>query len=210
MLEPSLSVITTFTYKVYVYQLSVTMSRYTGSCSCGALEWSFTSTPTSTVHCWCKACRIAHAAPFVTWSVFPADSLRWQGRHDHLNNKGDNSDNNLIKPLKADGERETAGSLSRRRAGCCTRNACADCGTPVMITDQDVSGIISVPTALLEVDMNVESGTSGKDRDEAKRALMPTSHIWLEDRVDWCQVPDDGLPRFERYEEKDRNDKLVK
>jgi hypothetical protein len=79
-----------------------------------------------------------------------------------------------------------------------------------MITDQDVSGIISVPTALLEVDMNVESGTSGKDRDEAKRALMPTSHIWLEDRVDWCQVPDDGLPRFERYEEKDRNDKLVK
>jgi hypothetical protein len=79
-----------------------------------------------------------------------------------------------------------------------------------MITDQDVSGIISVPTALLEVDMNVDSGTSEQDGDAARRALMPTSHIWLEDRVNWCQVPDDGLPRFERYEEKDRNDKLVK
>jgi hypothetical protein len=180
------------------------MSRYTGTCSCGALEWSFISTPTSNVHCWCNACRIAHAAPFVTWSIFPADSLRWQGSHAHLNDEDDDG----TKPLKADGERETSGSLSRRRARCCTRNSCADCGTPVMITDQDVSGIISVPTALLEVDTG--AGASEQGRQEARRALMPTSHIWLEDRVNWCQVPDDGLPRFERYEEKDRNDKLDK
>ena len=176
---------------------------YSGSCSCANLRWTFNSTPTSTVHCWCKSCRLIHAAPFVTWSIFPAHALEWQGEHRPLNREDSKPE-----PLKQDGERKTTGSLVRRRAGCCTRNSCAECGTPVMITEQDVVGIISVPTALLTV--APQDGTTEADKVEYQTALRPTSHIWLEDRVDWCVIPEDGLPRYQRYEEKDRNDKLVK
>lgn len=159
---------------------------YRGACHCGSISFILTSLPTSSVHCWCSACRINHAAPFVSWNVFPEESIKWI----------------VVRSGEAQyGEVSALETLVSRQAKCCVRNFCSECATPIFIGDQDEKGIISVPTALLTVDSQLE----GKEKEEAEKALKPSKHIWLQDRVFWAEVPDDGLPRYQQYDDAERN-----
>lgn len=51
------------------------MAGVDGSCLCGAVHWRYTAKFARVTHCHCAMCRKAHAAPFATYAMGPADGL---------------------------------------------------------------------------------------------------------------------------------------
>lgn len=60
-------------------------ARLHGRCLCGAVRFSLTPPTAFHSHCHCASCRLAHAAPYVTWTGVPSarfrliagETLRW-------------------------------------------------------------------------------------------------------------------------------------
>jgi hypothetical protein len=48
-----------------------------GACLCGTVRYEFTAPFNAMVHCHCSMCRKHHGAPFATFAVAPAASLKW-------------------------------------------------------------------------------------------------------------------------------------
>lgn len=57
-----------------------------GRCLCGAVRFTLTPPTAFHSHCHCRSCRLAHGAPYVTWTAVPverfaldagAEALRW-------------------------------------------------------------------------------------------------------------------------------------
>ena len=54
-----------------------------GSCLCGEISYEIDSVDMPIVHCHCKTCRKAHAAPFASTAGVKRENFRWLsgGRH---------------------------------------------------------------------------------------------------------------------------------
>lgn len=55
-----------------------------GSCLCGAVEYEIDSIDTPILHCHCRACQKAHAAPFATTAGVMREHFRWLNGEDKL------------------------------------------------------------------------------------------------------------------------------
>ncbi|RYD48251.1 MAG: aldehyde-activating protein [Sphingomonadales bacterium] len=83
------------------------MSRYTGSCACGAVTAGIAGEALTVRQCWCRQCQKIAAGSATTNAIFASDAIALQGAlatHSYIAASG----NTL------------------------TRSFCAACGTPVM------------------------------------------------------------------------------
>ena len=48
-----------------------------GGCQCGHIRYRVSGTPNNTTNCHCTQCRMAAGAPYVTWTEFPAEAVRF-------------------------------------------------------------------------------------------------------------------------------------
>src|SRR5690606_17438544 len=55
-----------------------------GACLCGTVRYEFAEALQAMVHCHCSMCRKHHGAPFATFVVAPAGSLRWLAGDDAI------------------------------------------------------------------------------------------------------------------------------
>jgi hypothetical protein len=53
-------------------------ARITGTCLCGAVEWSYDAPFERMFHCHCSLCRKHHGTLFITTVVGPLDTFRWR------------------------------------------------------------------------------------------------------------------------------------
>ncbi len=50
-----------------------------GGCICGAIRYRVCGQPRVVTHCHCTHCRVAHAAPYVTWATFDTADVAFNG-----------------------------------------------------------------------------------------------------------------------------------
>ena len=96
----------------------------TGGCFCGQVRYLITAPAGYTHHCHCSNCRRIHGAAFVTYSMFPRASFRWESGADDL------------------GAFSTSRGVSRR--------FCRNCGTHVAGEMEAFPNVISISTATLD------------------------------------------------------------
>ena len=53
------------------------MSRFTGACYCGAVQFEIEAPTRFCAHCHCQNCRAAHGSAFVTWVGVPDAQLHF-------------------------------------------------------------------------------------------------------------------------------------
>ncbi len=58
--------------------------RLTGGCHCGNVRYAITAPAVDTHHCHCSICRKIHGALFVTLSLFPRSSFKYDKAGDAL------------------------------------------------------------------------------------------------------------------------------
>ena len=97
--------------------------RATGGCFCGDNRFEISKPAVDTHHCQCSICRRLQGTAFVTLSIFPIASLRWE--------KGGNLD--------------TFHSSAKVH-----RHRCKRCGTPLTITLDAMPDLIAVTRASLD------------------------------------------------------------
>lgn len=71
------------------------------------------------------------------------------------------------------------------------RAFCLDCHTPLAMRYRHEDEVVHLPLGSVD--------ESGVRDDDLKKALMPTNHIFWEQRVWWLGTIDDGLPRRARF-----------
>ena len=98
--------------------------KLTGGCFCGQVRYLITAPAGYTHHCHCSNCRRIHGAAFVTYSMFPRASFRWESGVDDL------------------GAFSTSRGVSRR--------FCRNCGTHVAGEMEAFPNVISISTATLD------------------------------------------------------------
>lgn len=90
-----------------------------GTCFCGAIQVEVTGEPIDMGYCHCQSCRSYSGAPFVAFTIWPADKVRVTG---------------------------SAGSYNK--AGTSDRNFCSRCGGHFLI-DHPHLGVVDVRAAVL-------------------------------------------------------------
>ncbi len=121
-----------------------------GGCLCGAVRYAAAVSGERVVdYCHCRQCRQSSGAPVLAWAQLPpADFRLTQGQ---------------AKPYRSSAH--------------ATRWFCADCGSPLYMTD-DAGRSVGITLGTLD--------TPG--------AMAPTVHGWETERVSWFKI-DDHLPR---------------
>lgn len=99
-----------------------------GSCLCGGIQYECDNLDTPIVHCHCKTCRKAHAAPYASTAGVKRESFRWLKGHD------------LLKTFES-----SPGKL---------RHFCCACGTHLM-AERPQQGQVIVRVATLDDDPGV-------------------------------------------------------
>jgi hypothetical protein len=127
----------------------------TGQCHCGAIRYEVSGDPMHHALCHCSDCRRHAGAPMVGWAMFKTPQVS-----------------------VTEGAPKVYASSEHGR-----RHFCADCGTGLFFTnDQVLPGIT-----------DVQSGTL-----DDPGAIPPQIHIQTADRIGWM-TEIDSLPQFERF-----------
>lgn len=126
-----------------------------GGCHCGAVRYEAGGEVLHHAICHCQDCRRAAGAPMVGWIAFKSAHVR------------------LTK-----GEAKV-----RRSSAAADRHFCADCGTGLFYTNEEVlPGVTDVQSATLD----------------EPEAVPPGAHIQYAEHLQWTEKLED-LPKFERY-----------
>mgnify|MGYP002629412984 CR=1 FL=1 len=108
----------------------------TGRCLCGAITLTITPPTDFVSHCHCASCRVAHAAPFVTWTSVPEQRFTMTGEP----------------------------HLFESSAGV-HRGFCGRCGTQVLYRADATPGRVYVPVGILDgIDRAADSHVSYEER----------------------------------------------
>lgn len=103
------------------------MTKQTGSCLCGAVQYSFTAEPVTAVHCHCADCQKATGSGYATVFGLPIENVAVTGRA-HLAHY----------TLTADSGKEV------------TREFCRDCGSPLFTEADTNPGFLWIKAGSLE------------------------------------------------------------
>lgn len=122
----------------------------TGHCACGALRYRFDPTGAVVDYCHCETCRRWSGAPVTAWAQ--------------------------VKPAQFEITAGVAKSYQSSSRG--IRHFCADCGSPVYMSD---SGGETIGIMLGTVD--------------DASSLIPSGHGWTKEQISWLKI-DDDLPRW--------------
>lgn len=94
----------------------------TGSCACGAVQFSADARPKSVIHCHCGLCRRLSGAAFTTWVSYPREAFNLSGE----------------------------ATLCRFEASPnTTRHFCRICGTHIYSLDVRYPDIVGVPAGII-------------------------------------------------------------
>jgi hypothetical protein len=103
---------------------------YSGSCLCGAIRFRLTPPTLFCAHCYCRFCRQAHGAAFVTWTGVPESSFDIE-----------------------QGEEQLSWFASSRQS---QRGFCSRCGTTLLFKSTLAPGEIHIARACIEAEIDRE------------------------------------------------------
>ena len=153
-----------------------------GTCACSAIRFSSVCLPMGSSVCHCSACRKISGAPFVVFGLFPNDSVTWS------TNTVDASSGNEHN-VKDDGGALTAEILLTRSSKVGQRGTCKKCGSPLWMKYHCRPDGLSIPLGLID------------RANDVGESMNPTEHIFLNSKVSWLPLPDDGLERHAEFDE---------
>jgi hypothetical protein len=77
-----------------------------------------------------------------------------------------------------------------------TRGFCANCGSPVRLHSATTPEVMSITVGSID-----EGSVKGK-------LVKPSMHIFLEEKAGWFDLPEDGLKRFEKWDDEVSDKKI--
>ncbi|KZP18543.1 hypothetical protein FIBSPDRAFT_933335 [Athelia psychrophila] len=160
---------------------NVTLS---GGCMCGAITYAGTSLPTSLTNCYCTTCRILSGSSFITFASFPSASITFTP------SPPDSSDpSNPSHPAHPSPPSPLSPFKVTSYSPIAERAHCAACGTPLYMQYKHERTEISVPASTIHL-ANVKGELPGVG-----------AHIFVGEKAPWYEIPEDGLPRYEKFSE---------
>jgi hypothetical protein len=155
---------------------SITKPAIHGSCACGSTTWQSDSFPTRLNFCYCGTCRRISGGAFIAFIDLPTSSVTFPP------------------PEITSASSSASPSASTLKIVSISSNAhrgfCSQCGSSLMMVYHTTKETLFLSAA------SVSEEVSGSGKNALKD--LPGKHIYVEDKVDWYSLPDDGLPRHER------------
>ncbi|KAF1813318.1 hypothetical protein P152DRAFT_457678 [Eremomyces bilateralis CBS 781.70] len=145
----------------------------TGGCRCGLIRYIASAIPTKQTYCHCHTCRKLSGSAFMAFVDFPVDSV--------LITTETSSDWPRFTDWKAK-HAELPSLRTIKVSPYATRTCCGACGSPISMVYVNAPEVIGIT-----------AGTVDDKCDMAKFGLE-SQHIFMKEKSEWYQMPEDGFP----------------
>ncbi|KAH8649789.1 Mss4-like protein [Xylariales sp. PMI_506] len=138
-----------------------------GSCICGFTKWQSSHLPSRGSFCYCQTCRKMSGGAFLAFMDFPVLSITFSP------------------PITSPKSTLKWTAVSKNAE----RGFCSACGSTLTFRYHATPDTLYLTIA--SVDERARNGAVDPLKSLSKK------HIYVGEKVDWYDLPDDGLPRFE-------------
>lgn len=141
----------------------------TGSCACRFIRYTTSHAPSQLVNCHCVECRKQSGGPYQTWAHFHPSQVTY---------------------IADSPEYRSSSAIA-------TRSFCPRCGSSLSMAYTAFPDVVGIAAGTL--DSGTVNGESNGNKGNKGEIPGPGLHIFLKEKADWFEVPQDGLERFEEH-----------